>query len=68
MAVGGAIGAGLSVLTGMAMRPILFQRRALDLPIIGLAALTLTSAILLASWLPARRATRVAPTTALRAG
>jgi predicted permease len=66
VAGGGAIGAGLSVLTGMAMRPILCQGRALDLPVVGLAGMTLVAAILLASWLPARRATRVPPTTALQ--
>jgi ABC-type lipoprotein release transport system permease subunit len=46
---------------------MLFQGQALDLPVIALAAGTLVLAVLLASWIPARRATRVAPTTALRA-
>jgi hypothetical protein len=62
------LGAALSVLTGMTMRPILFQGRALDLPVVAVVAATLAAAVLLASWVPARRATRVAPTTALRAG
>jgi predicted permease len=60
-------GAGLSVLAGTAMRSMLFQGRSLDLPVVALAAGTLVAAVLLASWLPARRATRVAPTQAMRA-
>jgi len=65
--VGLVIGVGLSLVTGQLMRGLLFQGRALDLSVIGIAALTLMASILLASWIPARRATRVAPTLALRA-
>jgi predicted permease len=65
--VGLVVGVGLSLLTGQLMRGMLFQGRALDVPVIGLAALTLMMSILFASWIPARRATRVAPTMALRA-
>jgi predicted permease len=67
VAAGLLLGVGLSVLAGGALRGMLFQGQALDLPVIALAAGTLVLAVLLASWIPARRATRVAPTTALRA-
>jgi ABC-type antimicrobial peptide transport system permease subunit len=66
VACGLVAGAGLSVLTGQAMRSVLFQGEALDLPVIAVASVTLLTAVLLASFVPARRATRVAPTTALR--
>lgn len=63
---GVATGAGLSLLTGQALRAVLFQGRALDVPVILAATATLIISVLLASWLPARRATRGAPATALR--
>jgi putative ABC transport system permease protein len=61
------LGVGLSIVTGDLLRGMLFQGRALDLPVIAVAAVTLVGSMLLASWLPARRAMRVPPTTALRA-
>jgi predicted permease len=60
------VGAGLSLLTGQALRAVLFQGRALDVPVVLTATVTLVVSVLLASWVPARRATRVAPATALR--
>ncbi len=65
--VGLLAGVGLSVMAGSLLRGMLFQGRAMDLPVVGMAAATLLAAVLIASWVPARRATRVAPTTALRA-
>ncbi|MEZ5316589.1 MAG: ADOP family duplicated permease [Vicinamibacterales bacterium] len=67
VSVGLVIGAGLSVLTGLGMRAVTFQGQAFDLVVVAAAAVTLLAAMLLASWIPARRATRVAPTQALRA-
>lgn len=66
-AAGLAAGVVLSITAGSLLRGMLFQGRALDIPVIGLAALTLVASVVVASWLPARRATRVPPTTALRA-
>ncbi len=64
--VGLLAGVGLSIMTGTLMRGWLFQGRALDAPVIALAAVTLIGAMAIASWVPARRATRVAPATAIR--
>lgn len=66
VSVGLVAGVGLSLITGGLVRGMLFQGRALDLPVIVVAAATLLGSVLLASWVPARRATRVAPATALR--
>ena len=60
-------GLALSAMTGSLVRGALFQGRALDIPVIAIAAATLVATFLLASWLPSRRATHVQPATALRA-
>ena len=65
-AAGIVVGVGLSVLAGGAIRSMLFGDSRFDAPVVLGAAVTLTAAALLASWLPARRATRIAPTVALR--
>jgi predicted permease len=67
VSLGLVAGVGLSLMTGNLVRGVLFQGRALDMPVIALAVLTLMLSIVAASWLPARKASRVQPATALRA-
>lgn len=65
-AAGLTIGLGLSVLAAIGMRSLLFQSSPFD-PFTTMGALVvLVVAAVAASWIPARRATRVAPITALR--
>ncbi len=65
-AVGLAIGLGLSVLAAIGLRSLLFQASPFD-PLATVGALGfLVAAAFAASWIPARRATKVAPITALR--
>lgn len=64
--IGLAIGLGLSVLAGIGVSKILFQGSGFDPIAMGGAFAVLVAATLVASWLPARRATAIAPTTALR--
>lgn len=65
-AVGLAIGLGLSVLAAVGLRSLLFQASPFD-PLATISALGfLVAAAFAASWIPARRATKVAPITALR--
>jgi predicted permease len=61
-----AIGFALAVATGRLVSGMLYQVGALDPLAFTLAPLVLGVATLLACWLPARRATRVSPLTALR--
>ena len=65
VAVGG--GAVLSLLAGKALANMLFKVSPADPLVLGAAIALLTAAALLACYLPARRATRVNPTVALRA-
>jgi ABC-type antimicrobial peptide transport system permease subunit len=65
-AVGLAAGLALSVVAGSAIRSLLFGDTRFDAPVVLGAAVVLTTAAILASWIPARRASRIAPTLALR--
>lgn len=65
-AVGLTIGLGLSFLAAIGLRSLLFQASPFD-PLATIAALAvLVTSAVAASWIPARRATKVAPVTALR--
>ncbi len=64
--VGVAIGVALAIWLGQALQSRLYGVGAMDLVSFSSAAVTLTIAALLASWLPARRASRVDPVVALR--
>jgi predicted permease len=65
-ATGLVVGLLLSVAAGGAIRGLLFGDSRFDAPVVLGAAIVLAGAALLASWLPARRATRIAATTAMR--
>ena len=54
------------LLMSPAVGSLLFQGAGFDAPVVALAFLTLLAAASLASWLPARRATRIAPSSAVR--
>jgi len=65
-AIGLGLGLGLAAIVGQGMRAMTYQGRAADAAMLGLALAVLTTAALVASWIPARRATRITPTRALR--
>jgi predicted permease len=66
-AVGVAIGLPLAALLGFALSRLLYDVKPLDPVVFSVAPALLALAALVATWLPARRATRVTPLTALRA-
>ncbi len=65
-AAGSAIGSALAVGAGRIMESLLFGLVTSDLPQLAGLSAVLTAAALLAAYLPARRATRIDPMTALR--
>lgn len=64
--IGLVIGLALSFGAGIGVSNILFQGSGFDPLAMGAALAVLIGSTLVASWLPARRATNIAPTTALR--
>jgi predicted permease len=66
-AVGVALGLPLAAGLGVVLHSVLYDLAPLDPLVFTLAPSLLACAALVATWLPARRATRVAPLTALRA-
>ena len=65
--IGLVVGGVLSVATGAALRNMAYEGRGVDGMVLGAAFVTLLGTTVLAAWLPARRATRVPATIALRA-
>ena len=65
-AVGGLIGVTLSLWVGRQARALLFEMTALDPVVYAGAILTLTAVALAAGFIPAHRASKVDPMTALR--
>ncbi len=66
IAIGVAIGLPLAALIGWASSRLLYEVSPIDPIVFVLGPLTLALAAVIAAWLPARRATRVTPVTALR--
>jgi predicted permease len=66
--LGLAIGAGASLGAAHWIAPLLCEESPHDPVVFGLTGLVLIAAAIAASWLPARRAARLDPTTALQAG
>ena len=66
-AVGIAIGLPLAALLGFGLSRMLYDVKPLDPVVFAAAPVLLALAAIVATWLPARRATRVTPLTALRA-
>jgi predicted permease len=65
-AIGLAIGIPLAGAAGFGLSRMLYQVSPLDPIVFLVAPITLAAASTVAAWIPARRATRVAPVTALR--
>jgi len=65
-ALGVSLGAAGAVAATRAMRTMLFDVAPGDPVTLGLVAVAVTAVASLASWLPARRATRIDPVAALR--
>jgi predicted permease len=66
VAAGVALGLFLALATGKIVSAILFQVSSTDPFAFTIAPVILMAAALLATWLPARRATKISPMTALR--
>ena len=65
--VGSGIGLGGALAVSRLVRSLLFQVQPTDLATLALASVTLMCAVVLACYLPARRATKLDPVVALRA-
>ncbi len=65
-AAGLILGLGLSAVTVQAIGGFLFGGGGFDFPIVSAAFMTLALATIAATWVPARRATKIAPSLALR--
>ena len=65
-AAGLAVGFAIAIAIGQVVASMLYQVNAFDPVVFGVAPLVLAFAALAACYLPARRATRIAPIVALR--
>jgi ABC-type antimicrobial peptide transport system permease subunit len=68
LVVGLVIGAAASLWAARFVQTLLFQLDARDPATFVVAALVLAAAVILAAWLPARRAARLDPARVLREG
>ena len=66
LAAGLAIGAVLSVFAAKSASALLYELKPGDPATVAIAIVALASVTLLAGWIPARRASRLAPSIALR--
>ncbi len=66
LAAGLALGLLLALATGRIVSSVLYQVSSLDPIAFTVAPLVLALAALVATWVPARRATRISPMAALR--
>ena len=66
-AIGLVLGLGLSALAVRAIGGFVYGGGGFDLPIVGAAFAALGLSAIVATWVPARRATKIAPSLALRA-
>jgi len=64
--LGGALGAAAAVTSGRFLKSMLYEVHTTDPLAFGGALITVLAVSLLASWIPARRATRVDPVETLR--
>lgn len=67
IAIGAVIGLGGAVMLTRTLRAVLFGVSPLDAPSFALAVVAIVLTALAASWVPAKRAARISPATALRA-
>jgi predicted permease len=64
--IGAGIGLGAALALGRVAEAVLFGLSARDPLVLGAAVVVLAAVVLAGAWLPARRASRIAPTVALR--
>jgi ABC-type antimicrobial peptide transport system permease subunit len=64
--IGIVAGLLLSLVAGQLVRGLLFQGRAFDIGVVAIASVAMLVTVGAATWIPAYRATRIAPTQALR--
>jgi ABC-type antimicrobial peptide transport system permease subunit len=67
VAIGLVVGLGITLAGGRVVASLLYGMRASDPLTLGAVAVVLLAVAMLATWIPARRATRVDPMIALRA-